>query len=129
MAFVSFLARLVDQSSNTDRHLESLLSYIRVVSGELKLKDAASLASQGRTKGVPEAPLTIGSYYRSVNQARSNVRKSLVTVVIALWLGLLRAEDVRRLFDLVGGGARGLSDDEGDQFLRLLDALLGRIIM
>jgi len=126
---MNFLGKLVSQSSITNRQLEALVSYMRVVSGELKLKEAASLVSKGRTKGELEAPLTIGSYYRTVRQARSNVRESLVTVVVALWLGLIRTEDVRRLFDLVGGGARELTDEEGERFLELLDALLGRIIV
>jgi hypothetical protein len=36
---------------------------------------------------------------------------------------------VRRLFELVGGGARELSDEESDRFLQLLDVLLRRIIV
>ena len=124
---MSLLDRLVDRSSITPRQLESLASYMRVATGELKLKDAASLVSQGRTKGKPDRPLTIGSYYRTVHQARTNLRESLVTVVLALWVGLIRVEDVRRLFELVGGGARELSDEEAERFLQLLDTLLGRI--
>ena len=126
---MSFLERLVDQSSITRRQLESLSSYMRVSTGEIKLKDAASLASQGRTRGKLERPLTIGSYYRTVRQARKNVRESLVTVVIALWLGVTRVDDVRRLFELVGGGTRELSDEEAKRFTQLLDALLRRIIV
>jgi len=126
---MSFLERLVDQSSITRRQLETLTSYMRVSTGEIKLKDAASLASQGRTRGRQERPLTIGSYYRTVRQARKNVRESLVTVVVALWLGVIRAEDVRRLFELVGGGTRDLSDEEAQRFTLLLDALLQRIIV
>lgn len=126
---MSVIERLVDQSSITARQLEALASYLRVASGEIKLKEAASLASQGRRKGKPEKPLTIGSYYRTISQARTNVRESLVTVVIALWLGMIKVEDVRRLFELVGGGARELSDDEADRFLQLLEALLSRIIV
>jgi len=126
---MSFLEKLVDQSSITRRQLESLASYLRVSSGEIKLKDAASLASQGRTKGKKEKPLTIGSYYRTVHQARANLRESLVTVVIALWLGMIRVEDIRRLFELVGGGTRELSDVESEQFVQVLDALLRRIIV
>ena len=126
---MSFLEGLVDQSSITRRQLESLTSYMRVSTGEIKLKDAASLASQGRTRGRQERPLTIGSYYRTVRQARKNVRESLVTVVVALWLGVIRAEDVRRLFELVGGGTRDLSDEEAQRFTLLLDALLQRIIV
>ncbi len=120
--------KLVDQSSITSRQLEALASYLRVVAGEMKLKDAASLASQGRRKGKPERPLTVGSYYRTVSQARTNVKQSLVTVVIALWLGMIKAEDVRRLFEMVGAGTRELSEEQSDRFLQLLEALLSRII-
>jgi len=126
---MGFLESLVDQSSITRRQLESLTSYMRVSTGEFKLKDAALLASHGRTRGRREAPLTVGSYYRTVHQARRNVRKSLVTIVIALWMGVIRAEDVHRLFDLVGGGTRELSDEDAEQFTRLLDALLRRIMV
>ena len=126
---MSFLERLGDQSSITRRQLESLVSYMRVSSGEIKLKDAASLASKGRTRGKAEKPLTVGSYYRTVHQARKNVRESLVTVVIALWLGVIRVEDVRRLFELVGGGARELSDEEVERFTQLFDALVRRMIV
>jgi hypothetical protein len=121
--------KLVDQSSITPRQLEAMASYLRVASGEIKLKEAASLASQGRRKGKPENPLTIGSYYRTVSQARANVKQSLVTVVIALWLGMVKAEDVRRLFELVGGGARELPEEEADRFMQLLDVLLRRIVV
>jgi len=126
---MSVLERLVDQSSITPRQLEALASYLRVASGEIKLREAASLVSQGRRKGEPEKPLTVGSYYRTVSQARANVKESLVTVVIALWLGMIKVDDVRRLFELVGGGARELSDEESDRFLQLLDVLLRRIIV
>jgi len=126
---MGFLERLVDQSSITRRQLETLTSYTRVSTGEIKLKDAASLASQGRTRGKRDRALTIGSYYRTVHQARKNVRESLVTVVMALWLGAIRVEDVRRLFELVGGGARELTDEEAEHFMQLLDALLRRIIV
>ncbi len=126
---MSFLDRLVDQSSFTPRQLESLTSYVRVATGEFKLRDAASIVSQGRTKGNPDKPLTIGSYYRTVRQARANLRESLVTVVLALWVGLIKTEDVRRLFELVGGGGRSLSDEEAERFLQVLNALLSRIMV
>jgi hypothetical protein len=121
--------RLVDQSSITQRQLQALANYLRVASGEIKLKEAASLSSEGRRKGNPGKPVTIGSYYNTVSQARTNVKESLVTVVIALWLGMIKVEDVRRLFELVGGGARELSDEEAGRFPQLLDALLRRIIV
>ena len=121
--------RLVAGSSLTARQLDILTTYLRVVSGEIKMKEAASLSSQGRTRGKRDKPLTTGSYSRTVRQARTNVRRSLLTVVLGLWLGVVRVEDVRRLFELVGGGARELSDEEATRFLQLLEALLHRMVV
>ena len=120
---------LIEQSSLTRRQIESLLNYRRVASGELKLKEAASLMSEGRTKGSSGREISVGSYYRTVNQARDNVRESMVSILLALWMGLVRVEDVRRLFELVGSGARELSEDEESRFVELLQALLNRIIV
>ena len=105
------------------------MSYMRVASGEIRLREAASLLPKERKKVKKERPLTVGSYYRTVSQARKNVRQSLVTVVIALWLGMLRVEDVRRLFELVGSGVRELPGGESERFLQLLDVVLGRIVV
>ena len=126
---MSVTERLVAGSSLTARQLDVLTTYLRVVSGEIKMKEATSLSSQGRTRGRRDEPLTIGSYSRTVRQARTNVRRSLLTVVLGLWLGVVRAEDVRRLFELVGGGARELSDEEATRFLQLLEALLHRMVV
>jgi len=126
---MSFLERLVERSSLTSRQLESLSSYVRVASGEIGLREAASLASHGRRKGRADTPVSVGSYYRTVAQARTNVKQSLVTVVVALRLGVIKAEDVRRFFELVSGGARELSEEEANRFLQLLEALLRRMIV
>ena len=126
---MSLLERLVEQSSLTPRQLESLTSYLRVALGEIRLKEAASIASQGKVKGIPTKPLTIGSYYRTVSQARGNIRESLVTTVIAIRLGLLEVEDARRLFELMGPGTGDLSDEEQERFMQVLQALLDRIIL
>jgi hypothetical protein len=126
---MGFVERLGEQSSLTSRQVESLASYLRVVSGELRLRDAASISSHGRSKGPSDRPVSLGSYYRTVSQARTNVKQSLVTVVVALWMGAIKVEDVRRLFELVGGGARELSDEETDRFLRVLEVLLRHVVV
>jgi hypothetical protein len=126
---MSFLETLAEQSSLSRRQMQALISYLRVEAGEIKLKDAAALASQGRKKGVNGRPLTVGSYYRTLTQARANVEKSLVTVLIAMLLGVTKLEDVRRLFELVGGGGRELSDEESQRFMQLLSTLLKRMII
>jgi hypothetical protein len=112
---------LVDQSTLTKTQLESLRSYVRVARGELRLREAASQRSAG---GV-----TIGSYYRTVSQARTKIKESIVTVVIGLWLGLVESEDVRRLFDLVGKGAAELSGEDAERLARVLQVLIEKVVM
>ncbi len=126
---MSFLETLVDRSSLSRRQLQALMTYLRVEAGEIKLKDAAAIASEGRRKGVTGRPLTVGSYYRTLTQARANVEKSLVTVLVAISLGVIKLEDVRRLFELVASGTRELSDEESQRFMQLLNTLLKRMIM
>ena len=125
---MSLPERLVKESSLTSRQLESLMSYMRVASGEIRFRDAASIASSGRTKGAGK-PLTIGSYYRTLTQARTNIRQSLVTVLIGMQLGVVKVEEVRKLFELVGVGAKELSEYDQDRFIQVLGALLDRIIL
>ena len=125
---MSLFERLVRESSLTSRQLDSLASYMRVASGEIRFRDAASIASSGRTKGV-EKPLTIGSYYRTLTQARTNIRESLVTVLIGLQIGVVKVEEVRKLFELVGAGARELSEYDQDRFIQVLGGLLDRMIL
>jgi len=105
------------------------MTYLRVEAGEIKLKDAAVLASEGRKKGVAGRPLTVGSYFRTLTQARANVEKSLVTVLVAISLGVIKLEDVRKLFELVGTGTRELSEEESQRFMQLLNVLLKRMII
>ncbi len=126
MSLPELLAR---ESSLTSRQIESLVSYKRVSSGEIKFREAASIASSGRTRGNREKELTIGSYYRTLTQARTNVKRSLVTILIGMQLGVVRVEELRRLFELVGTGARELSDDEQERFVQVLRALLDRIVL
>jgi len=103
------------------RQLEALQSYLRVALGEMKYREAAASG--------PSKRVTIGSYFRTVQQARENVRKSIVTLLIGLWLGLVKPEDVRRLLDAAGGSAPGLPDEERERFVVVLRALLNKIVM
>lgn len=111
----------MDESTLTRRQLEALRSYIRVALGEMRYREAAA---SGPSKGV-----TIGSYFRTVKQARANVRKSVATLLIGLWLGLVKPEDVRRLLDTAGGNAMDLPDEERERFVSVLRALLDKIVM
>ena len=105
----------------TPRQLEALRSYLRVALGEMKYKEAATSS--------PTKRVTVGSYFRTVQQARENIRKSIVTLLIALWLGLVKPEDVQRLLDTAGRNVGALSDEEKDRFVAVLHALVQRIVM
>lgn len=120
---------LIDESNLTPRQLEALQGYIRVALGEMKYREAASIASSGRRKGDTERPLTVGSYFRTVQQARDNIRKSIVTLLIGLWLGVVKAEDVKRLLDTAGRSVGDLSEEEKERFAAVLRALLQKIVM
>lgn len=112
---------LVDESILTRRQLEALQSYLRVALGEMRYREAAVSSLSKR--------VTVGSYFRTVKQARANVRKSIVTLLIGLWLGIVRPEDVRRLLDMAGGSVAALPDEERERFVSVLRVLLQRIVM
>lgn len=112
---------LVEQSTLTPRQLEALGSYLRVAVGEIKYRDAAAAG--------PGKKVTVGSYFRTVQQARENVRKSLVTLLIGIWLGVVKPEDVRRLLEVAGGAVRELSDEERERLVAVLRALVRKIVM
>ena len=105
----------------TPRQLEALQSYLRVAIGEARYREAAASS--------PTKKATVGSYFRTVQQARENIRKSIVTLLIALWLGLVKPEDVRRLLDTARGNVVELPDAEKDRFVAVLHALLQKIVM
>ena len=119
---------LVEQSTLTHRQFESLRLYVRVALGEMKYRDAATLATKGRTRGARDRPLTIGSYFRTVQQARENIRRSIITMLIGIWTGAVRPEDVRRLLDVAGAGFRELSDEESERLAGVLHALVRNIV-
>jgi len=121
------VGELGPKSSLTVRQLAALSEYIRVASGEIGLLEASQVLSTGRKKGIIGHPVSAGSYYRIVSQAKKNVRRSLMTTIIALRLGLLNFDDVRKMFELVGR-AQDVSDQEADHFFGLLTALVDRMV-
>jgi len=118
---MSLHAALVRKSSLTEAQLESLISYVMIKRHEMRYREAAASRSKG--------PVTIGSYYRTVLQGRDQVRKSIVTVLVALSIGLVKPDDVRRLFELVGRGNTELPDVDRKRFVEVLQELLDKIVM
>ena len=114
---------LIEQSELTPIQIEAIASYIGVRNGRLKWKEAAATMKRKR-KQSPDKPVTLGSYYRTVQEAKVNVKKSAVTLLIAVWLGLVRVEDMRRLFDLASRSLSDLSQEDKDRLATVLQALL-----
>jgi len=112
---------LIEQSNLTEKQLESLVSYVRVASGEMRYREAAALR--------PGKPVTIGSYYRTVQQGRNQVRESIATVLVAIAVGLVKLEDVRRLLELVGKGDAEVAEEDRKRFATILQTLLDKIVM
>ena len=112
---------LIGQSNLTVTQFESLSSYVKVAAGDLLLREAAALRS--------EKPVTVGSYYRSVQQGRRQVRKSVVTVLVALGIGLVKLEDIRRLFELVGRANTEVGEGDAERFTVVLQTLFDEIVM
>ena len=115
---------LVTGSTLTPKELESIRSYMKFMKGEIRLKEAAS-----QRNGKSGKPVTIQSYYRTVQQGREKIRESLITVLIGLWLSLIKLEDVRRLLEFIGKGGGEMSEEEVLHLCRVLQALVEKIVM
>ncbi len=75
-----------------------------------------------------EKPVTIGSYYRTVQQGRNQVRESIVTVLVAIAIGLVKVEDVWRLLELASKGNTEVADEDRERFVVVLQTLLDKIV-
>lgn len=76
-----------------------------------------------------DGPVTIGSYYRTVQQGRRRARESVVTTLIAVSIGLIKLEDFRRLLELVGRAGLELAEDDREHFSVILRTLLDKIVI
>jgi hypothetical protein len=117
---MSVAEKLVSNSTLTRVQLETLELQRRVISGEIPATRAAKLRAGG--------PVSIGSYYRVLGQAKGKIRASILTVLAAMWLGYVKSDDLARLFELIGKGPAELSPEASDRMVALLDALLDKIV-
>jgi len=117
---MSVAEKLVSNSTLTRVQLETLELQKRVLSGEI----TASRAAESRRGG----PVSVGSYYRVLGQAKGKIRASMLTVLAAVWLGYVKSDDLARLFELIGRGSAELDSEDSERLIGLLDALLDRIV-
>ncbi len=112
---------LVRRSTLTPVMFESLVSYQRVVRHDLTLKQAASTRKGG--------PVSIGSYYRTVRQARSNIESSAITILVAVGLGLIDQQEFRKLTEFAGRGLVDLDGFEAERAATLIEALVDKLVI
>jgi hypothetical protein len=117
---------MVSTSGLSQIQVESLLLYKRVLSGELTLETASKLRT--RTKGESSRPVKVGAFYRTVQQGRENLKEAVMTVTVGIWLGYVKVEDLRRLFDLVGNTPLPLEQPQISQLMPVLESLIQKIV-
>ncbi len=117
--------RLVRRSSLTPRQVDLLSTYLQVVSHDLTLREASNKFTAPESK----EPVKIGSFYRTVQQGRQNIKASILTLTIALWMGLIRSDELRRLLDHVGKGLPELEEGEKERMAALIEALVDKIVI
>jgi hypothetical protein len=117
---LSFIKRISSDSNLTETQLEALALYKRVISGELTLEKASKMKAK---------PAKVGAYYRTVQQGRGNLKQAVMTLAAGVWLGYIKLEDLRRLFDLVGNSPSPFEQEQSDQLLPILEALVEKMVM
>jgi len=122
---MSVAERIAADSTLTRVQIETLELQKRVMAGEIKPGQAAAQ----RTGKISRGQLTAGSYHRVLDQARHNIRASILTVLAAMQLGYVKYEDLARLLELVGTRTAELQGEEADRLMGVLNALLDRVVM
>jgi len=112
---------LIDSSFFTATQIESLTAYRQVVTGNMTLKQVASMRQRG--------PVKIGSFYRTVKQGKKNISQAIVTLVIALWLGFVKPEDIRRLLDQAGRTIPNVGEYEIEHVSAIIEDIANKIVM
>jgi hypothetical protein len=70
-----------------------------------------------------------GSHYRTLAQAKRNIRRSLFTVATAVQIGLVKAEDVQKLINAVSKVPSDVEEEKFPEVLAIVMALADRIVM
>jgi len=122
---MSVAERLAADSTLTRVQIETLELQKRVLAGEIKPGQAAAQRVGKKSKG----PFTASSYHRVLDQARNNIRASILTVLVAMQLGYVKYDDLARLLQVVGTGSAEVAGEDADRLIAVLNALLDRLVM
>lgn len=119
------IAKLVNNSSLTEKQLATYLSY---QSGQYKDEKSGTYVRLGQ-------PVAKGAFHRTLQQARNNVRRSIVTLILLGYLDITNTSDITyditELFEL-GRKLRELKDviatNEGNSANNTVNELLSQVL-
>ena len=117
--------RIIDglsrKSGITRVQLETLLLQKRVNKHEIRVADAVRLR-----KPTEVSP---GSYYRVLDQARSNFERTIFTLLLGIKLGVIQVEEISRLLGMVEEVPDEMVEERLEEFMSVLSAVIKRIVM
>jgi hypothetical protein len=112
---------LADLSSLTRVQIETIRLHQAISRGEILVQDAI--------KSRKNRPVSKGTYYRILGQARRNVRKSILTTAIAVQMGVVKPEDVLKLLESVSRIPQEADDAALENVAAIVEALVNHIVM
>ena len=104
----------------TATQIETLQLYRRVLHGEITSKEAAGMRTP--------RPVRLGTYHRVLDQALGNLHSAIWTVLVGLSLGLVRAEELKRLVDLLPPANVELDESRQQELLAVIEAIVRSIV-
>lgn len=113
-------AFLENRSSLTKTQIERLRVYISL---EIGLD-----SSVGGEPGHVISGVSQGAYYRVLDQAKNNVEQALYTLLLCSRLGIIRADELTRLLNLVSK-LPSESSENTQEVISLVEALVKKIVM
>ena len=113
--------RLSHKSGITKVQLETLLLQKRVNKREIRVTDASRLR---KPTGVSP-----GSYHRVLDQARSNLERTIFTLLLGIKLEVIQVQGITRLLGMVEKVPEDIADEHLEEFMSVLSAIIKKIVM
>jgi hypothetical protein len=121
MSDASYLDSMIEPSGLSEVQFETLLLHHRVMSREITAAEAARLRTP--------KPVSLGAYYRVLEQGRANLREALVTIIVGTKLQWIKTDEFDRLLKIVRESPGFVVPEQADAFLALVLALVKKIVM
>jgi hypothetical protein len=112
---------LRQKSTVTAVQFETLSLSKRVKKGEFRVYQAAK---SRKVDGV-----SVGSYYRVLDQARSRLERTVFTLLLAVRTQSLEKEELIRLLKMVAEAPEEMGEASLQEFMELLSALVRKMVV